>query len=275
MIDRLSTSVSPTHLLQTLWRQRYLIVQLMRSDIAGRYKGSLLGIFWSLFNPIALLTIYTFVFSVVFQARWNTGDQSQGHYAVQLFAGMLVHALFTETLVRSPTLILQHASYVKKIVFPLEILPVMVVGTSAFHSAISIGVLSLAILLVSGGLSWTIVFLPLVLLPLMVMSLGFSWFLSSLGVYLRDINQPIGLISTILLFASPVFYPASALPEVIRPWLMFNPLTLPIEQTRAVLILGVPPDFLGLLIYSVGAVAIALLGNAWFQRTRRGFANVL
>lgn len=275
MIQRLSTSISPADLVRSLWSHRDLIVQLTRRDIAGRYKGSLLGIFWSLFNPIALLTIYTFVFSVVFQARWDTGTAGQAQYAIQLFAGMIVHGLFTETLLRAPSLILQNATYVKKIVFPLEILPVMAVGTSAFHSAISIGVLILAILLVTGGLSWTIVFLPLVLLPLMIMSLGFSWFLASLGVYLRDIVQPIGLLSTILLFASPVFYPASALPDFIQPWLMLNPLTFIIEQTRAVLIAGVPPNFGGLAAYGLVAVAIALLGNAWFQKTRRGFANVL
>jgi lipopolysaccharide transport system permease protein len=275
VIERFLTSISPVQLARTLWRERGLILQLTRSDIAGRYKGSLLGIFWSLCNPIALLTIYTFVFSVVFQARWDTGDQSQGHYAVQLFAGMIVHGLFTETLLRSPSLILQNSSYVKKIIFPLEILPVMAVGTSAFHSAISIGVLAVVILIVAGGLPWTIVLLPFVLLPLMLMSLGFAWFLASLGVYLRDIIQPIGLLSTILLFSSPVFYPASALPDFIQPWLLLNPLTFPIEQSRAVLIVGVPPNVPGLLIYTVISVAIALLGNAWFQKTRRGFANVL
>jgi lipopolysaccharide transport system permease protein len=275
VIERFSTYISPVQLARTLWRQRGLILELTRSDIAGRYKGSLLGIFWSLFNPIALLTIYTFVFSVVFQARWDTGDHSQGHYAVQLFAGMIVHGLFTETLLRSPSLILRNSSYVKKIVFPLEILPVMVVGTSAFHSAISIGVLAVAILIVAGGLPWTIVLLPFVLLPLMLMSLGFAWFLASLGVYLSDIIQPIGLLSTILLFSSPVFYPASALPDFIQPWLLLNPLAFPIEQSRAVLIVGVPPNVPGLLIYTAISVAIALLGYAWFQKTRKGFANVL
>ena len=275
MTLRGATSSSPIALASTLWSHRDLVLQLVRRDIAGRYKGSVFGILWSLFNPIVLLIVYTLVFSVVFQAKWGTGTESQAQFALQLFAGMIVHSLFCETLLRAPTLIISNVSYVKRIVFPLEVLPVVTIGTSAFHAGISILVLTTALLIVNGSVPVTAVFLPLVLAPLTVISLGFAWFLSSLGVYLRDVAQPISLITTILLFASPVFYPASALPEYIQPWLLLNPLTFIIEQTRAVLIAGTAPDLLGLAAYSAVALIIAMAGNFWFQKTRRGFANVL
>ncbi|MBU1337214.1 MAG: ABC transporter permease [Alphaproteobacteria bacterium] len=275
MEQRISSSQSPIALTKGLWRNRDLILQLVRRDVAGRYKGSVFGILWSLVNPIVLLTVYTLVFSVVFQAKWGTGDESRAQFALQLFAGMIVHGLFCETLQRAPTLIMSNVSYVKKIVFPLEVLPVVTVGTTAFHAAVSLVVLTLALLLVTGSIPLAVVFVPVVLAPLMVMSLGFAWLLSSLGVYLRDVAQPISLITTILLFASPVFYPASSLPEYIQPWLLLNPLTYIIGQLRDVMIAGSLPDFGGLAIYSVVSIAVAWMGGAWFQKTRAGFANVL
>jgi lipopolysaccharide transport system permease protein len=151
----------------------------------------------------------------------------------------------------------------------------MVIGSGLFHATVSALVLLASFVLMNGYLHWTIVFLPLVLLPLMVLTLGVAWGLASLGVFLRDASQPIGLIMTVLLFASPVFYPITALPEYIRPWLMLNPLTFVIEQARDVLIFGQLPDWAGLAIYSFVSVLIAWIGYAWFQKTRKGFANVL
>ena len=188
---------------------------------------------------------------------------------------MIVYSLFAETLNRAPGLILSNVSYVKKIVFPLEILPVVAIGAALFHALISVLVLLLAFILKNGYLQWTIVFLPLVLLPLIVLTLGAAWGLASLGVFLRDVAQPIGLFLTVLLFASPVFYPNTALPDYIRPWLMLNPLTFVIEQARAVLIFGKTPYWTGLAIYSIVSLVIAWIGYAWFQKTRKGFANVL
>jgi len=249
---------------------------MTKRDVIGRYKGSIMGVMWSFFNPLFLLMIYTFVFSVVFEARWGGGlPESKSQFAILLFVGMIVHTLFAETLNRAPGLILSNVSYVKKIVFPLEILPVVAIGAALFHVLISVLVLVVASILINGYLSWTIVFLPLVLLPLLVLTLGVAWALASLGVFLRDVAQPIGLVMTVLLFASPVFYPITALPEYIRPWLMLNPLTFVIEQTRAVLIYGKMPDWAGLAIYSLVSVVIGWVGYAWFQKTRKGFADVL
>ena len=268
--------VSLVSLVRNLWRQRRLILQMTKRDVIGRYKGSVMGVMWSLFNPLFLLVIYTFVFSVVFNARWGAGPvESKPKFAILLFVGMIVHSLFAETLNRAPGLILNNVSYVKKIVFPLEILPAVAICAALFHALVSIFVLAVVFIVLNGYLQWTAIFLPLVLLPMIVLTLGVAWGLASLGVYLRDIAQPVGLIMTVLLFASPVFYPLTAIPEFIRPWLMVNPLTFGIEQARAVLIFGELPNWTGLAIYSLVSVAIAWMGYAWFQKTRKGFANVL
>jgi len=268
--------VSLGSLVRNLWQQRGLILHMTKRDVIGRYKGSVMGVLWSLFNPLFLLVIYTFVFSVVFKARWGAGPvESKSEFAILLFVGMIVHALFAETLSRAPGLILDNVSYVKKIVFPLEILPAVAICAALFHALVSVFVLAVVFIVLNGYLQWTAIFLPLVLLPMIVLTLGIAWGLASLGVFLRDVAQPIGLIMTALLFASPVFYPLTALPEFIRPWLMLNPLTFVIEQARAVLIFGQLPNWTGMAIYSLVSVAIAWMGYAWFQKTRKGFANVL
>ncbi len=268
--------ISINSLLSSLWRNRQLIFQMTKREVIGRYKGSVMGVMWSFFNPLILLGIYSFVFSVVFKARWGGGlPESKSQFAILLFAGMIIHSLFAETLNRAPGLILSNVSYVKKIVFPLEILPVIAIGASLFHALVSVSVLVVASLMINGSVQWTTIFLPLVLLPLVVLTLGAAWGLASLGVFLRDVAQPIGMIMTVLLFASPVFYPITALPEHIRPWLMLNPLTFIIEQARAILIFGQIPDFVGLAIYSLASGLIGWVGYAWFQKTRKGFANVL
>jgi lipopolysaccharide transport system permease protein len=268
--------ISINSLVASLWRNRELIVQMTKRDVIGRYKGSVIGVMWSFFNPLFLLAIYTFVFSVVFKARWGGAvPENKFQFAILLFAGVIIHSFFAETLNRAPGLILSNVSYVKKIVFPLDILPAVAVAAALFHAIVSVSVLVVAASLINGYLQWTTVFLPLVLLPLVVLTLGVAWVLASLGVFLQDVAQPIGMIMTVLLFASPVFYPVSSLPEYIRPWVMLNPLTFIIEQARAVLISGQMPDWAGLAIYSSVSTGIAWIGYAWFQKTRKGFANVL
>ena len=261
---------------QSLWRNRQLIVQMIRREVVGRYKGSIMGLAWSFFNPVFMLAVYTFVFSVVFKARWGIGgDESKTQFAVVLFVGMIVHGLFAEVLNRAPGLILGNVNYVKKVVFPLEILPVISMGAALFHSIISLGVLLIAFILFNGYLHWTAIFIPLVLLPLVILTLGLAWILASLGVFLRDVGQTIGIITTVMMFLSPVFYPITALPEEFRPWLMANPLTFIIEQAREVLIWGRLPDWAGLGTYTFAATVLAWAGYAWFQKTRKGFADVL
>jgi lipopolysaccharide transport system permease protein len=225
-----------------------------------------------------MLVVYTFFFSVVFKARWGVVEgveESKTQFAVVLFVGMIVHGLFAEVLNRAPTLITNNINYVKRVVFPLEILPVVSLGAALFHGLISLLVLLIAFVTFNHFLYWTIVFIPVVLLPLLIISLGFAWMLASLGVFLRDVGQTIGLFTTVLMFISPVFFPISAMPERFRPIIMANPLTFIIEQAREVLIWGHLPDWQGIAIYTLAAIVTAWLGFIWFQKTRKGFADVL
>ena len=271
-----SHPVSLSALIRSMAQHRQLIFQMIQREVVGRYKGSVIGLGWSFFNPVLMLAVYTFVFSVVFKARWgiDTND-SKTQFAVVLFVGMIVHGLFAEVVSRAPSLILSNVNYVKKVVFPLEILPIISLGAALFHSLISLGVLLLAFMLFNGFLQWTVIFLPLVIFPFICLTLGLAWIFASIGVFLRDMGQAINLIIMILMFLSPVFYPVTALPEEFRPWLLANPLTFIIEQSRAVLIWGHLPDFIGLVIYSLYSIVFMWLGFAWFQKTRKGFADVI
>lgn len=263
-------------LTRSLWLSRQLILQMTRREVVGRYKGSVLGLAWSLFNPLFMLAVYTFVFSEVFKLRWGSGgDESKTQFAIVLFVGMIIYGLFAEVLNRAPSLIVSNINYVKKVVFPLEILPVIAMGAALFHSVISLGVLLAAFAIFNGYLHWTVIFIPLVLLPLVILVLGLGWMLASLGVFLRDVGPTIGIVTTVLMFLSPVFYPIAVVPEKFHPWIMVNPLTFIIEQAREVLIFGHQPEWSGLTIYALAATAVAWAGYAWFQKTRKGFADVL
>lgn len=270
-----SFSASPVEMFASLWRNRELIKASAKREVLGRYRGSFLGLLWSFFNPLFMLAVYTFVFSVVFQARWNVESDSKTEFALVLFAGLIVFNLFGETVNRAPSLVVSNPNYVKKVVFPLEILPVVCMLSALFHGLISLGVWLLAHLLFFGLPHATVFYLPLVLLPFCLFLMGLSWALASLGVFLRDVSQFIGLLMTALMFLSPIFYPATALPEEYRQILYLNPLTTVVEQTRDVLFWGKTPDLFTLGIYCVVTLGIASLGFAWFQKTRKGFADVL
>lgn len=257
------------------WRNRSLLMQMVVREILGRYRGSIFGLVWSLFNPLLMLGVYTFVFSVVFKARWQVEMEGKTEFAIVLFAGMIVFGLFAECLNRAPSLILENPNFVKKVVFPLEIFPWVSVGAAFFHVLISVAVLMAFMLLAGNAWHATIILLPLVILPVILLALGFGWLLGSLGVYLRDVGQAIGLATTALMFLSPVFYPLSALPEELRPYLALNPLAFVIESARDVLIWGRVPDLLGTVVHIVMALLVAWGGFFWFQKTRSGFADVL
>jgi lipopolysaccharide transport system permease protein len=267
---------SPVALIQSLLVNWGLIGQLVKREVVGRYKGSFMGLGWSFFNPILMLAIYTFVFSVVFKARWGIGiGESKTEFAIILFAGLIVHALFAEVLNRAPALMLSNVNYVKKVVFPLEILPIVAMGFAIFHTVVSLGVLLGVFIFLNGFLHWTVLLIPLVLLPLIFVTLGVAWLLASLGVYLRDVGQTIGIITTIMLFLAPVFYPLSAIPDKYQIYILINPLTFIIEQTRRVLLYGQLPDWQGLSIYWAISFMVGWIGYWWFQKTRKGFADVL
>ena len=188
---------------------------------------------------------------------------------------MIVFGLFSEVINRAPSLIISNVNYVKKVVFPLDMLPVISMGSALFHTLVSISILVFAFVLVNGYLPWTALYLPLVFAPLIILSLGLSWFLASIGVFMRDVSQTVGLLTTVLMFVSPIFYPLSALPQEFRGWIALSPVSFIIEQARAVLIFGLQPDWLGLIIYTLIALIIMWFGYAWFQKTRKGFADVL
>ena len=268
--------VSFGSMIESLWRNRGVIWRMAGREVHGRYKGAAMGLAWSFITPIYMLAVYTFVFSVIFKSHWGSGvNQSKTEFAVVLFVGMIVQALFAEVINRAPTLIVGNANFVKRVVFPVEILPVVATGSALFHGLVSTTVLLAAFLLFNGYLHWTIVLFPLVLFPLLVLTIGFAWIFASLGVFVRDIGQATVIITTVLMFLAPVFYPIRAIPERFRVVIMINPLTFIIEQSRSVLIFGRLPNWWGLAIYSVLATLVAWLGYAWFQKTRKGFADVL
>lgn len=270
-------SVSIAKAVQSLSCNRQLIMQMIRREVVGRYKGSVLGLGWSFFNPVFMLSVYTFVFSEVFKLRWGATDvpESKAQFALVLFAGVIVLTLFAEVLNRAPNLIVANINYVKRVVFPLEILAVVVLGAAVFHAIVSLLVLAAALFLVNGYLHWTVIWIPFVLFPLVLLTVGLAWLFASLGVFVRDIGQTIGVVTSVLMFLAPVFYPMSAVPSQFRPYILANPLTFIIEQSRDVLIWGRGPDWGGLGLYTVGALAVAWAGFAWFQKTRKGFADVL
>lgn len=268
-------SASPREMVTSLWRHRELIKASAKREVLGRYRGSFLGLLWSFFNPLFMLAVFTFVFSVIFQARWGGGSGSKTEFALVLFAGLLVFNLFAECINRAPGLILSNTNYVKKVVFPLEILPFVGLLSALFHTLISLGVWLIAYAIFFGVPYLTVLYLPLVLVPFCLFLMGLSWALASLGVFLRDVSQFIGVLTTALMFLSPIFYPVTAFPEDYRYILYLNPLTTVVEQARDVLFWGKTPDFLMLGVYWVVTLGFAWLGFAWFQKTRKGFADVL
>jgi len=268
-------SVSPAEMFASVWRNRGLVVQMTKREVIGRYRGSVFGILWSFFNPVLMLAVYTFVFSVVFQARWSAGSDSRTEFALVLFAGLIVFNLFSECVNRAPSLILGNVNFVKKVVFPLEILPWVAFGSALFHTLISLGVWLLFYLTFFGLPHWSVLLFPLALLPLVLFTIGLTLFLASLGVYLRDVGQFIGIVITVLMFLSPIFYPLSAIPTDFQPLLMLNPLTIAIEQVRDVMIWGRVPDLGQYFAYLGFCIVAVWLGFAWFQKTRKGFADVL
>ncbi|WP_457436775.1 ABC transporter permease [Pseudomonas sp. TE3786] len=268
-------SATPREMIASVWRYRELVKVASKREVLGRYRGSVLGILWSFFNPLLMLTVYTFVFGFVFNARWSVGSESKIEFALLLFAGLLVFNLFAECINRAPTLVTGNPNYVKKVIYPLETLPVVGVLCALFHGLISLLVWLLVYVIAVGLPHASALYLPLIILPWVLLILGVSWVLAALGVFLRDISQLIGAITTILMFLSPIFYPATALPENLRHLLYLNPLTTVIEQTRAVLFWGNAPDFQALGLLWVASALIAWLGFACFQKTRKVFADVL
>jgi lipopolysaccharide transport system permease protein len=270
-----SFPTSPRALLASFWLHRRLIRSLVQREVVGRYRGSVLGMLWSFFNPVFMLVVYSFVFSVVFRARWGVGNESKAAFALILFAGLLLFNLFSECINRAPGLIINNVNYVKKVVFPLEILPWVSFGAALFHALISFGVWLLFSLVIFGIPPVSIMLFPLLLLPLTLFIMGLSWFLASLGVFLRDVTQVVGLVTMTLMFMTPIFFPIDAMPARYRILFYLNPLTFIIEQARGLLIFGTGLSWRFFIALTLGSSLLAWLGFVWFQKTRKGFADVL
>jgi lipopolysaccharide transport system permease protein len=268
--------LNPITLLRGLWHQRNLIRQFTQREIQGEYRGSFLGMFWSVAHPLILLGIYTFVFGVIFERRWpGTKTNSLGEFALVLFCGLTIFNIFGESLSRAPRAILKVPNYVKKVVFPLEILPVSLLGTVLFHTVIRLVILLAAAIIIHGSISWTALLLPVVILPMLCLALGLSWFLASLGVFIRDISYTISLIVQVIFYLTPIFYPITAVPKAMRPMLELNPLTPIIDNSRQVLLWGAMPDWGSFGLSLTVSVCLMVLGYAWFMKTKKAFADVL
>jgi lipopolysaccharide transport system permease protein len=252
-----------------------LLGQLVRRDVAGRYKGSMLGLLWSFLNPVVMLVVYTVVFSVVFKARWPGGGESRTEFALVLFTGLMVFNLFSECVNRAPSLVVGNVNYVKKVVFPLEILPIVSLGTAGFHFLVSLLAWLFFYVIFFGVPHAAFLQLPIVLVPLVLLTAGLCWLLASLAAYLRDVGQVVSVFTTVLLFLSPVFFPVSVLPPAYQQVVRWSPLTYIVEQARDVMVWGRGVDWPLWSVHTAACAAIAWLGFAWFQKTRRGFADVL
>jgi len=268
-------SVSPREIFASALRNRSLLKQLLVRDISERYRGSVAGGLWTLFHPLLMLATYSFVFGAVFKAAWFPAGGSKATFALALFAGLMVFNFFSESVNRAPGSILGNANFVKKVVFPLEVLPLVAIGSALIHFFVSFAVWCLFCVFVIGMPAVSVLLLPLILVPFVCFTAGVCWLVSSLSVYLRDMAEVVSIALSALMFLSPVFYPMSALPAGFESLLRINPLVFPIESTRALLLEGRLPEVRDILLNFATSGLVAWLGFAWFQKTRKGFADVL
>lgn len=249
--------------------------ELVRNEILGRYRGANFGLLWSLLSPFLMLIVYTIAFGSILKGRWPQVGDTHAEFGLVIFVGIIVHGFFAECFTRAPQLMLQNANYVKRVVFPLEILPWSMLLSALFHTAMNVAVFCLLSLFVYQQLSVYVVLLPLVLLPLVLVTIAVSWLMASLGVYLRDIAQVAPVIATAMFFLSSAIIPVEAVPAEYRIAFALNPLTFFIDQAREVALWGRPPDWVGLIWYTLGGLVAVFGAHAWFRKTSRGFADVL
>jgi lipopolysaccharide transport system permease protein len=266
-------------LVHSIYVNRSLIATLTKKEITARYKGSILGIFWTLLTPILMLAIYTIVFSEIFKVRWSpidsTASESKLQFALIVLTGMIIFNFFSEIISRSTTLIRLHTNYVKKVIFPLEILPIVLLCDAGFHALISFIILFAGVIYTGTIHADKILLLPLLVFPFAILCLGISYVISSLSVYFRDMVQASTLLITALMFLSPIFYPLSAVPEQFRYLITANPITYVIEEFRGSLFFNYTFDVYDLIAYNLISILVLLIGFTFFQITRRGFSDVL
>lgn len=274
--DSVRQYANPLKMVRNLWQHRELTIQFTKREVEQRYRGSYLGLLWSFATPLALLLVYTFVFSIIFQARWPGMDSgSHAEFALALFSGLIAFNIFSETVLAAPRLIVSNPNYVKKVVFPLEILPVSILGSALLNALFSLVILLVGELIVRGGIPWTLPLLPLMALPLVLLCLGLGWFLASIGVYVRDITHLLNVVVQMLFFLTPIFYPIEAIPYPYRYIIYVNPLTFIVNHFRRVALWGQTPDWLefGLMLVLTGL--ICLLGYIWFMKSKKTFGDIV
>ena len=248
----------------------------MWRDLRARYKGNFLGPLWALLTPLVFLFIYTFVFTRIFDMNWKMAANDSGvigGFPAWLFVGLLTHGMFADALIRSPSLFFEHSQFIKKVVFPFGVLPVMISVTALVNFTIGFAVLSIFMFVSNGSLSWVITLSPVIFFPLFLYAVGLSFLVSSASVLIRDIAQVMGMGITALLFLSPVFYPASAIPSSVKAVAFCNPLTFAITSLRGLLFEGVFPDFWSVLIYWVFAIVVLIVGWWFFISVKHTFAD--
>lgn len=262
----------PLRISANIWRNRYLLGQLIKRDVLLRYRGAIFGVLWIFLSPLIMLAIFAFIFGQIFQARWPQQDENIPFWLL-LYSGLIAFNIFSETVSRSPTSVRGYPSFVKKIIFPVSILPIVPLGAALVHGGFNFLIL-LAALAWVGHLHAGILLFPLLVAPLVLLALGLSWFLAAWGVFLRDLTQIVPVFLQMLLFLSPVFYPISAVPEALRPIYQYNPLGTVIETARAT-VTGQPVEW-GVWGSALGfCLLAAILGYAFFQHSRDEFADAL
>lgn len=254
----------------------YLIKTFTIREIQNRYKGSLLGILWALITPILMLLVFSFVFGEIFQAKWpgNTGT-NKIDFAINLFIGLSIFWYFADILAKSPTIISSVPNYVKKVIFPLEILPLVTILSTLVYLIINFIIIFITILITSNHISITIISIPLLIVITIPLLLGISLLLSAIGVYAKDIGVIIGVFINLLMFLSPIFYPISAIPEKMIWLFNLNPLTAIIEESRKVLLYNSWPDWNIVFVYTIISLLVYYVGNKIFKITKKGFADVI
>ncbi len=256
------------------WRLRSLVSELTRRELAARYRGSFLGALWSLLAPNLMLSAYTFVFSIIFKGRWGNHDQGHGQFALTLFAGLVPYNVFAEVVGSAPALILGNASYVKRVVFPLEVLPLVRVLSATVQGLVSAAVLLLGVA-VSGGLSPVAVLTPVAWVPLLLLALAAAYALAALGVFVRDTAQAVTVLLPIIFFLTPIVYPLEAVPAGFQALLWLNPLTLVVEDCRRTAVFGLPPRWTWWSVSVFASAALALGSFVCFMKAKRGFHDAL
>jgi lipopolysaccharide transport system permease protein len=272
----LAAGLDPVAFARAFWRRRELLAAFVRIEFAARYHGAQLGALWSLVSPLATLAVYTFVFSVIFKPAWAGGNEGGvAGYALILFAGLSAFEVFSGSLNRSPRLLSENVNFIKKVQFPLEILPVGVVLAACLESLASLLLVAAGVLATTGSLSLTALLAPLAYVPLAMLTLGLCWLLAPVGVFLKDLGNIIGVAVQLLFFATPILYPLSAVPEPYRSLLAVNPLHPVVDHLRRTLIYGQMPDWTALGLVTLVSAGVMLVGYSFFCNVKRLFADVV